>query len=319
MIPAERAHLHTAGLSHPGMSGKNNEDRYAISAYRAGPDDPTPAVLAVIADGIGGHRAGEIAAELAVERISRAVAESDAREPGAALSTAIVQASQAVYELAGSNPDFAGMGATAVCAWVIGDRLYTASVGDSRLYLLRPPGIRQLTTDHTWIQEALDSGVLTPEQARDHPNMHIIRRYLGSPQPPAADLRLRLSPEESDAQALANQGLRLQEKDILLLCSDGLSDLVSQDEILAAFQDHRPEEALQALVALANQRGGHDNITLLALAQPQAPRPAPAGSSNRRRLAWIGIGLGMLLLCWLALILLVFLEEITSRLLGLGG
>ena len=160
------------------------------------------------------------------------------------------------------------MGATCVCAWVIAERLYMASVGDSRLYLLRRGVIRQLTTDHTWIQEALDFGFLTPEQAHKHPNQHVIRRYLGSAEPPEVDFRLKLDDAETDEQALANQGLRLEPGDRLLLCSDGLSDLVQPGEIQQAVQTGTREGAPQALVALANARGGHDNITVLLLEVP---------------------------------------------------
>ena len=145
------------------------------------------------------------------------------------------------------------MGTTAVCAWIIGDRLYTAAAGDSRLYLLRSGALQRLTTDHTWVQEALDHGALSPEGARDHPNAHVIRRYLGAKHPLRADLRLRLHPDESDAQAEANQGLRLLPGDRLLLCSDGLTDLVEDAEILAALSTDSPtKEALHGLVALAN-------------------------------------------------------------------
>jgi len=177
------------------------------------------------------------------------------------------------------------MGTTVVCAWVIGDRLYTAAAGDSRLYLLRSAMLKRLTTDHTWVQEALDHGALSPEKIRDHPNAHVIRRYLGSKHPLQPDLRLRLNPKESDTQAEANQGLRLLPGDQLLLCSDGLTDLVEDTEILAALNSgSTTKEALNELVALANERGGHDNITLLALEMPDRP-PAQNPLHPSRRLA----------------------------------
>ena len=108
------------------------------------------------------------------------------------------------------------MGATCACAWLVGERLYTATVGDSRVYLLRGERIQRVSTDHTWIQEALERGVLRPEQISGHPNAHIIRRYLGSPVAPEVDLRLRVSGEESDEQALANQGTLLLPGDRVL-------------------------------------------------------------------------------------------------------
>lgn len=298
MIPTERAHIHVAASSHPGVRGKNNEDRYAVSAYRVSADDPTPSIVAVVSDGIGGHRAGEVAAEIAVETISRTVAESDASQPTTVLSQAISRASQAIRTQAERDSSRKGMGATCVCVWVIGNRLFTASVGDSRLYLIRGISIQQLTTDHTWVQEAIDYGALTPEQARNHPNVHVIRRYLGSQPTATPDFRLRLQSGESNEQAETNQGMSLLPGDCLVMCSDGLTDLVEKDEILTAYKALSREDALQRLTNLANQRGGHDNITIVALEIPggaQTSRQVEAKSSgqkNRQRqivLACLGI------------------------------
>jgi PPM family protein phosphatase len=290
--PNERAHLYVAANTHPGMKGKNNEDRFAISAHWFGSHKEIPSVLAVVCDGIGGHRAGEVAAEIAVETISKVVAKSDGSQPLATLKEAIQKASAAVQSQSEANPERRGMGATCVCAWVINDCLYTASVGDSRLYLIRENQIQQLTTDHTWVQEAIEFGALTPEQARGHPNAHVIRRYLGSKAPAEPDFRLRLRPEESDEQAESNQGMRIQKGDVLLLCSDGLTDLVDQEEIKAQIQSQDREAALQSLISLANERGGHDNITAVILETPPtfAPIAPPVArprqeASPARRLA----------------------------------
>ena len=177
------------------------------------------------------------------------------------------------------------MGATCAAAWIIGHRLYAATVGDSRLYLLRGRAIIQLSTDHTWIQEALERGFIQPEEARGHPNAHVIRRYLGSPSPPRVDIRLRLSSRESDTQSEANQGLLLQAGDQLILCSDGLTDLVENREILNAFTSQPAQKAAEAMVNLANARGGHDNITLVAIDVPATPAAGvvPAGRRSGRR------------------------------------
>jgi serine/threonine protein phosphatase PrpC len=273
MIPASRAHLNIAATSHAGMSGKNNEDRYAVSAYHLDNGVPTPAVLAVVADGIGGHRAGEVAAEMAVEIISRVVAASDASRPLQTLQEAIIQASKVISDEAEANPEQKGMGSTCACAWIIGAQLYTASVGDSRIYLIRDNTIRQLSTDHTWVQEAIDQGLLQPEQAHNHPNAHVIRRYLGSRNGVIPDLRLKLYAGENEKLSISNQGTNLHPRDILFLCSDGLTDLVDDGEILAAVQTRRIEAALEELIDMANQRGGHDNITLVALSIPSVEQP----------------------------------------------
>jgi len=271
------------------MKGKNNEDRYAVSTHRFGPRKNIPSLLAIVCDGIGGHRAGEVAAEIAVETISQLVSKSDGSQPLETLSQAVKNASDAVLVQAEANTERKGMGATCVCAWVIGSRLFTAYVGDSRMYLVRADQIQQLTTDHTWVQEAIEYGALTPEQARSHPNAHVIRRYLGSKTNPEADFRLRLHPEDTDEQALANQGMLLQPGDFLILCSDGLTDLVDKAEILAALKSQSREAALQNLTNLANERGGHDNITMVVLEAPATldqknlPAAQPAVSAQTLR------------------------------------
>ncbi|HEX9013573.1 MAG TPA: protein phosphatase 2C domain-containing protein [Anaerolineaceae bacterium] len=292
MIPAAQAHLLTAAQTHPGLSGKNNEDRYAVSAFRLSQEDPTPALLAVLCDGIGGHRAGEVAAELAVNTITQVVAASDGAHPLETLREALTTASREIFFTAQAEPNQLGMGATCACAWVIGPRLYTASVGDSRIYLVREGQIHQLTTDHTWIQEALESGALHPEEVRGHPNAHVIRRFLGSPNPPEVDFRLRLSGTENRGQAEGNQGLRLRAGDTLLLCSDGLSDLVDPAAILAALAGLPLDEAAQRLIDLANAHGGHDNITAVALGVPGQPIPAAAPLPRRTapRGRWLVLG-----------------------------
>ena len=272
MISAERAHLFVAAKSHKGMKkGKNNEDRYAISSYLFSETDPTPIVFAIVADGVGGHLAGEVAAEMVVDYVSQAIAESDAEDPIEIIKQAVLGANEAVRNLSEDDEKKFGMGSTFVCAWVIGDRLYAGSVGDSRLYLMRGAVIQQLTTDHTWIQEALEKGVITPEQARTHPNAHVIRQYVGGKNLPEVDFRLRLhtdKEEESKAER-KNQGLRLVAGDTLLLCSDGLTDLVWNDEILEIVRSAKDlEAAAKKLIDTANERGGHDNITVVLLAAP---------------------------------------------------
>jgi protein phosphatase len=307
MIPAERSHLRLVAQTHPGMSGKNNEDNFAVSAFRLEGEEPLPVVFAVLSDGIGGHRAGEVASELVVESISRSVAASDASQPVETLQAAIIQASQEILSISEIDPEKKGMGATCACVWIIANQLYIAYVGDTRIYLLRNGKIRQLSTDHTWVQEAIEAGILTPEEARDHPNSHVIRRYLGSRQLVEPDIRLRLMGGENDIQAEANQGLRLSPGDQVILCSDGLTDLVGEEEILSALDHIEQEQALEQLIALANERGGHDNITVIALQMPPPAPPTqpvlPARQERRRSLA---------LTCALAGLLVVVLAALAT-------
>ena len=269
MIRIARAHLNVDAQTHAGMTGKNNEDRYAVASFILDQRDRIPVLFAVLADGIGGHRAGEVAAELAVNHLMQAVARSDGRRIRETIEDAVIEASEAIAAHAGSNENMKGMGATCATAWIVGDKLHTAYVGDSRIYLIRSGRIQQLTVDHSWVQEAIDKGILTPEAARQHPNVHVIRRYLGSPTPPEPDFRLKLFNDEGDQHAENNQGLQLLPSDILLLCSDGLTDLVWNDEILEVIRSKTSlKEASRALIELANARGGHDNITVVLISVP---------------------------------------------------
>jgi protein phosphatase len=267
------------------MSGKSNEDRYSVSAFRLDDEGSTPSVFAIIADGVGGHKAGEIAAEIAVNDISHAVAESDGTEPQKTLEYAIIKAGEAIQKQSLKNVSQQGMGSTCACVWIIDHRLYTASVGDSRIYLIREGDIQQISVDHTWVQEALDHGIIKPEQARNHPRSHIIRRYLGSKTAVVPDIRLKLNPDETDAQSIANQGMQLYPGDQLLLCSDGLSDLVEDSEIREAVLNSEMSDASSALINLANERGGHDNITIIALKVP-APDETPIVEIQAQPKAW---------------------------------
>jgi protein phosphatase len=213
------------------------------------------------------------------------------------MQAAILTASESIYRQSEHDINLRGMGSTCACVWVIADRLYIGNVGDTRIYLVRGGFIRQLTTDHTWIQEAIDQGMLTPEQAKNHPNTHIIRRYLGSRLPVEPNLRIR-----PEVNALLNpfqreRGLLLQQGDRILLCSDGLTDLVEDSEILNAFRSQPIQTALELLVSLANQRGGHDNITLVALEVPDGYIADPQLNTQRRRLpvSYAAAGLFVLL------------------------
>jgi len=315
VIPIEQPHLKIATATHPGMKGKPNEDRYSVSAYRFTSADHTPSVLALLADGVGGHRAGEVAAQLAVENINKYVAESLSNQPTQVLKHALLYTNQIILNRSKEDPTLTGMGTTCVCAWVIGDQLYAASLGDSRLYLQRGAKLIRLTTDHTWIQEALAVGSLTPDQVKGHPNAHIIRRFLGSANANNPDMRLRLNPVESDTQAEANQGMRLLPGDRLMLCSDGLTDLVKDEEILEILRTRPLELSPAHLIELANQRGGHDNITIVAMEVPQPvqnTRPVrlqpsrdifPVQKVRRSLVSWLMIGLLVLAILLMVLLL----------------
>ena len=308
MIRTQRAHLNVEAQTHAGMTGKNNEDRYAVASFELDENQRVPVVFAVLADGIGGHRAGEVAAELAVNHIMQVVAKSDARHMRKTIEEAVTEASDAIAAHADSNETLKGMGATCAIAWIIGDKLYTGYVGDSRIYLMRGGRIQQLTVDHTWVQEAIEKGVLTPELARQHPNVHVIRRYLGSPEPPDPDFRLKIFDGEGDQQAEENQGLQILPDDVLLLCSDGLTDLVWNDEILETVRTKASlKEASRALVELANSRGGHDNTTVVLIAVPADFKLVVKKNRNKADLLpWILGGVAGVIFVLLAASVLAF-------------
>ena len=268
MIPSENTPFVTAAFTDPGRSGKNNEDRFAVTSFTLSKTDPVPVLFAMVADGIGGKQAGELAAEIAVETIVSSVEKSDGLDPIGTMRNAIIESNDVILEKSRAAPENEGMGTTATCAWIIGNQLFAANVGNSRLYLLRNKELKRISIDHSWVEEALKIGLLTAEQAKNHPNARIITRHLGS-QEIEPDFRLQMSSQEDDSLMVKNQGMQLLPEDLLLICSDGLSDVVEDEEIEAALQEHTLHKALTSLTDLANARGGPDNITSVAILIPQ--------------------------------------------------
>ena len=305
MRRAATPHMTVAALSHAGGKRTNNEDRYSVTPF-LNKGTRTPCLLAIVADGIGGHVAGEVASQLTVDAIVRSIAASDGRNPVTQLGSAVVDAAHAVADAAQQAPEHHGMGSTVVAVWILGDRLHTAYVGDSRIYLLRESELLQLTTDHTWVQEAIEHEIISPEEARSHPHAHVLRRAIGSPQTPEPDMRIRLPSAAGVLPSEANQGLRLQPSDRILLCSDGLTDLVSNREIKELLAQHSPDQAVRKLVDLALARGGHDNVTVVVLAPRRARRRL-----RLLRAPWIvlaGLGFGLLTLAAIIAALVISLR-----------
>lgn len=266
LTPVSESELLAAAGTHPGESGKNNEDNYALAFFRAPNGDPV--TLAVVADGVGGNRAGEIASSLTVRAITEEVAQSENAEYVPVLTQAIQQATAVLVEHSKIFFEYVGMGTTCAVALVRARRLYTAFVGDSRLYLLRRGQFQQVSLDHTWLQAAVDYKLISAEEAASHPNQHVLLRYIGGRVNAKPDFRLILDSAETSEQSEANQGLQLESGDGVLVCSDGLSDLVTNEEIGAVVRVHEPQAAVDQLIALARQRGGHDNITVIVLRVP---------------------------------------------------
>ena len=200
-----------------------------------------------VADGMGGHNAGEVASALAVQVFSehmRAVDEITAE----ALHRAVELANEAVYEAALENASMSGMGTTFSALAQEGETVYLAHVGDSRIYLVRRGAIMQVTTDHTLVEEMVQKGLITPREARIHPKRNIITRALGT--------------EESVQIDIVQMGAR--PGDAFFLCSDGMTNYVDEREILrTAMSDRAWEDKLRHLVSIALENGGADNITAL--------------------------------------------------------
>jgi protein phosphatase len=261
--------------SHEGMSGKANEDSLGVFAWKSG--DRQKLILGVVADGVGGQIAGEVASRVAVETIDSYFSSLRRIDNiNNHLEEAIIAANKAVFQTSQENPDFRGMSTTIAMTAFIDDHLFTAHVGDSRIYLYRDGRLRQISTDHTWAQEAIEAGLLTPEQAKKHPNRNVIRRHLGGSVEVEVDHRLVLEQGQSPVAARANQGMVVREGDTLLICSDGLTDMISDQSVLESLYNHYfdLDTAVSELIDKANEAGGKDNITVVIVqAPPVGPPP----------------------------------------------
>lgn len=206
--------------------------------------------LFVVADGMGGHRAGDFASRYTVEIIQKSIRANRERNPIKIIRMAIETANMKVLEKANSDENLAGMGTTVVVATVVGNYIYVANVGDSRLYLIRD-GIQQVTRDHSLVEEMVRMGEINREQARNHPDKNIITRAVG--------VRSRVSIDFFD--------MKLEKDDTVLMCSDGLSNMLEDGEIkeiIRTGSHDLPEIALQ-LIGRANQNGGRDNIAVVLI------------------------------------------------------
>jgi PPM family protein phosphatase len=239
-----------------GRRRANNEDNM-ISIL---PDDPhvlaQKGILLIVADGLGGHDKGEVASEMVVSEVSkRYYDDAENEDVVSSLLQAIQQANEAVYtgSIEGGMTERV-MGTTCTAAVLLDDHAYIMNVGDSRAYLVRQGGVRQVSLDHSWVAEQVRAGILTAEQARGHVQRNVITRCMGA----------HLNVEVDVFKEIMQPG------DILLLCSDGLSNMVSDEEIGAIVQQLTPQESATQLVALANENGGSDNITVVvARVSPQ--------------------------------------------------
>lgn len=251
-----------AARSHIGRVRQMNQDYYAVHM------ESEPWHLLIVADGMGGASAGEVASQMAVETVSSQLLEhlTDASaDPGVLLRHAIFSANQRIWKLAQEVTQYAGMGTTVVAALVDESTAVFANVGDSRGYLLHQGNFRQVTHDHSLVAELVRRGQLTEEEALHHPQRNIVTRSLGT-----------VASNEADVEVLP-----WEPGDALLLCSDGLSNLVSCAELAeflqaaaAAQSQDEVERSSDRMLHLALERGAPDNITLIVAAHSQGGDPA---------------------------------------------
>lgn len=242
--------IRAAGMTDVGCVRKHNEDSF-LAAPELG--------LYVVADGLGGHAAGEVASRIVVERVAQFVGETTEKDrtwpleydtglsfDGNRLKVALLLSDQAIADDIRRNPERETMGSTVVACLMSGEKATLAHVGDSRAYLLRTDGIHQVTRDHSWVAEQVANGILTPSEARVHPFRNVITQALGN----GGDLEIEI------------QELELGKSDRLLLCSDGLSGMVGDAQIWDIVnQSPDLQTAVESLISTARNNGGEDNIT----------------------------------------------------------
>ncbi len=209
--------------------------------------------LFIVADGMGGHAAGEVASEMAVQTIARGlngiVGKSDA-EAAHMMRTAIHEANTAIFQRTIDEPEKRGMGTTATAMVINGLRYLVGHVGDSRAYLLRDRQLSQVTKDHSYVQEQVDAGYLTAEQARTHPYSNVITRCVGANSDVIPDIYVGT----------------IRSGDVFLLASDGLTGMLEDHELFGILNaNSTPAQAVDSLVVEANRRGGLDNITAVVV------------------------------------------------------
>lgn len=233
-----------AGNTDVGVVRSGNEDSFLLDCSKG---------LFIVADGMGGHAAGEVASEMAVQIVAKELGSlrglSDG-EAAAKMRSAIRKANAAIFDRTLAEHDKRGMGTTTTVMVLFSRRYLIGQVGDSRAYLLREGSLLQLTKDHSYVQEQVDAGLLTPEQARTHPYSNVITRCVGANEDVAPDVYFG----------------NLEQGDVVLLASDGLTGMLEDQQIATIMgAEENPEGAVNKMIADANRRGGLDNITAIVV------------------------------------------------------
>lgn len=232
-----------------GRVRENNEDKFE---YYIPEDDATLAsrgLVFLVCDGMGGHAAGQIASELAAKTFIDVYLHHPAADPTIAMASAVAAANRFVGDVGRTVPSRKGMGTTLSGLILLQEVAYTVQVGDSRIYRVRAEACERLTNDHTWVEEAIRTGMITEAEGETHPYRHVLTRAIGTEGELMPDIEL----------------WELEVGDRFLLCSDGLTNHVQDEQIGQALTSHGPSEAVWRLVAAALAGGGSDNCTALAV------------------------------------------------------
>lgn len=236
--------MQAAGISHIGLVREKNEDKYIMDLQQK---------LFVICDGMGGHKGGKIASAMAAQVIERQYTSNDEQDRSVALNAAINAANQKIWQVGSDNPEYQEMGTTATAAVIEDERLIVAHVGDSSLFLLRDGQICKITTDHTLARQMVMDGLLDEDEVRTCSYNHILTRAVGVQENIEID----------------NYTEIIQPGDQIILCSDGLTDMLAEEEMLEIMNENKaaadPEQLARALVDAALNKGGYDNITIIVL------------------------------------------------------
>ncbi len=240
------------GISDIGKIRKDNEDSYYVKAY----DDKH--MLAIVADGMGGHSGGKQASAIAVESIAEyfnsnmsKISGYTSRKIKQAMIDSVKEANKSVYDFSRENSELCGMGTTIVVCYISEDKVYTVSAGDSRMYIIND-AIKQITRDHSLVNELLELGMISPNQAKNHPKKNIITKAVGAENSIEPDVYME----------------KLKNDDTILLCTDGLTNMIENETITEIINSgNELSECANSLVEQAKKNGGSDNITVVVIQQ----------------------------------------------------
>lgn len=239
--------LQTSSFTDIGKLRQNNEDSFLELDL---PESEEKRLLLVVADGMGGHNAGEVASKTVVETIEsyfKSGSQSNNSDTLNNLKKSLEDANRAVLKASSNNVNLAGMGSTCTAMMIVDDKNFLAHVGDSRAYMVRGNKITQITKDHTLAEKMLDTGILSREEARNSPHKNMLIKAIGI---------------SEDLEIETYGPFKIKLGDVYLLCSDGLTEYLDEEELCSILNMYEPEEACKLLIKIANKRGGKDNITV---------------------------------------------------------